>query len=530
MDVEILGDEMDIDGELDADINQDEMSLGAKKEWNKLSNVYMIAKILSRYMFKYICHEDLKKLEKSCEFFSMLIRNYKMDNLYFDSRCCMKNVKNLSITIDKYLRHDPSFYRDVKAIFLSSPNLLEFFDIFDTPSLTHIQFSFSFNGNIENLPVSITHIRFGWNFNTKIKNLPPGLIEIKFGNDFNQRLYNIEGNAIFPKTLRLIHFGYNFNQEIGNNKMKFIPDGVEEIIFGHLFDKSIGIKNLSLLPNNLLKCRLGGNFNREINYRNISYIPNSVEYLVFGYHFNQMIEIKFSENLKYLFFGNTFNQPLKDMNGTSFLPNSLLTLKLNVGFKQDIDVPPNVQNLKIMGYAGKIKGIDDVKYLDLFGLSNKKLDFRESKVSRLSLPGDLDIPIDFLPSTLTFIRFGDRFNQRIGTLFKECIKLEVIEFGFNFNQDVDGNLPESLLILEFGERFNKEVKNLPGKIRRIRFGQNFDRSIDFLPDSIDELYLVMNEYQWKINRFPENLKKLRIPSKNRCMVNYPVDCIVDVRI
>lgn len=114
-----------------------------------------------------------------------------------------------------------------------------------------------------------------------------------------------------------------------------------------------------------------------------------------------------------------------------------------------------------------------------------------------------------LPSCLTHLRFGDRFNQRV-----DCLpsRLTHLIFGDNFNQPVD-HLPSSLTHLTFGACFNQRVDRLPVTLRSLVFGEKFDRVINCLPVNLVTLRVGL-QFTRPVHRLPGSLEELNFCSSN----------------
>ena len=88
-----------------------------------------------------------------------------------------------------------------------------------------------------------------------------------------------------------------------------------------------------------------------------------------------------------------------------------------------------------------------------------------------------------LPNTITHIKFGTKFNQKVDFLPNSIVELI---FGKYFNQKVD-MLPNSLVNLIFGLDFNNKVDYLPKNLVKLTFNRNFNQSVNKLPNSITHL-------------------------------------------
>jgi hypothetical protein len=92
-----------------------------------------------------------------------------------------------------------------------------------------------------------------------------------------------------------------------------------------------------------------------------------------------------------------------------------------------------------------------------------------------------------------------------------------------FNEPVN-SLPESLEYIKFGHKFDQPVDLLPKNLKYLSFGSEFSHSIDNLPDSIEYLFLGdVWIYNCEVgHKLPNNLKCLELPDSNRYVDNLPI--------
>ncbi len=117
--------------------------------------------------------------------------------------------------------------------------------------------------------------------------------------------------------------------------------------------------------------------------------------------------------------------------------------------------------------------------------------------------------VNLLPDTVKNIYFGCEFNQPLDSLPPGLEKIIFYRFS-KFNQPID-LLPSGLKYLYLGNDFSQSVDNLPNGLLHLFLGRSpfFSASIDNLPDSIEELTLNDN-YSTPINKLPSSLKLLMI--------------------
>lgn len=114
-----------------------------------------------------------------------------------------------------------------------------------------------------------------------------------------------------------------------------------------------------------------------------------------------------------------------------------------------------------------------------------------------------------LPGNLRKLKLGYSFNQRLSL----PDSVEELEFGTRFNRELESPLPTNLSVLRFGERFNQRFARgiLPENLREISFGMSFDTRLEkgILPENLEYLDLGKS-YNHKLERgvLPRNLKTL----------------------
>ena len=212
--------------------------------------------------------------------------------------------------------------------------------------------------------------------------------------------YGIEDNLII-RNINKIYLRMNkyFLNDI--NFLKMVPKNIKDLSINfnggaEIFDlgeyqiESIVIQKLGkakiILPSNLKYLIFGEHFNQPIN------LPNGLTYLTFGEEFNQPINLP--DSLTHLTFGDEFDQPIT-------LPNSLRRLTFGRRFDQPISLPNSLTHLTFGRYFNQ--------------------------------------PIT-LPNNLTHLTFGHSFNQPINLINKDTGKilenLKFVKFGSDFRSEV----------------------------------------------------------------------------------------------
>ena len=114
------------------------------------------------------------------------------------------------------------------------------------------------------------------------------------------------------------------------------------------------------------------------------------------------------------------------------------------------------------------------------------------------------------------ITFDDDYNE---TSFCEIIenhnmmnhtKIDEIEFGRNFNQDIS-LLPSFIKKIEFNywSFFNRKIDFLPKSLTHLKLGYYFNQPIDNLPEGLTYLMLGWN-FNESLDRLPKNCSINRI--------------------
>lgn len=110
------------------------------------------------------------------------------------------------------------------------------------------------------LPTGLKMLRFGFRFNQLIDDLkiPDSVVVIEFDNEFNQPIHNIR----FPPKLTRLTFGNRseFNQKIDRVKL---PHSLKFMDFGHAFNQHIPS---GVLPKGLVSLKIGDCFKQPLDH------------------------------------------------------------------------------------------------------------------------------------------------------------------------------------------------------------------------------------------------------------------------
>ncbi|GAM23961.1 hypothetical protein SAMD00019534_071360, partial [Acytostelium subglobosum LB1] len=122
-----------------------------------------------------------------------------------------------------------------------------------------------------------------------------------------------------------------------------------------------------------------------------------------------------------------------------------------------------------------------------------------------------------IPSIVTQITFGERFNQHI-PLGALPPSLTALKFGHSFNRPIaPGAIPSSVTKLKFGNMFDQVIIPgcLPSGLKSLDFGDCFDTQLPVgcLPPSLESLFLYYAIYNHPIlpGLLPMSLTQLALP-------------------
>jgi hypothetical protein len=122
------------------------------------------------------------------------------------------------------------------------------------------------------------------------------------------------------------------------------------------------------------------------------------------------------------------------------------------------------------------------------------------------------------------LTFGSHFNQPIGGALVYLTKLEYLELGWRFNQQLD--LPHNIKILSLGCNNVGIIENLPNSIEELNLGAYFNLELNNLPSSIKIIkFDKSSHYRKTLNNLPKSLRVLELPKKYSFeLSNLPLGC------
>ena len=242
---------------------------------------------------------------------------------------------------------------------------------------------------------------------------------IEFADEYNEV---VDVSLLTLNGIENIVFGEFFNQSVDN-----LVVGIKSIFFGHEFNQTV-----DNLPVGLLYVEFGYEFTQTINN-----LPNSITHLIFRWGLFRRAISHFPENLKYLVFGEYYNE-------------KVILQKRAVEVEQEEEaenmIHPFGRHIPRCACIKQdcLECVETIEFGNYFNQELKILDCVKS------------------------VKFGDRYNQKLENL-PDCI--EKIEFGKHFNQEIN-DLPDSIVELVLPEDYSKEITRLPASLKRLRVYKN----------------------------------------------------------
>lgn len=224
------------------------------------------------------------------------------------------------------------------------------------------------------------------------------------------------------------------------------------------------------------------------------------------------------DSVVYLNLGRYFNKPLIMDNGQSALPNKIIKLDLGNSYTHTLMsvLPSTLQELRIgERYAKKLSVKGDKRIPDRYdssysaippGLKKLMMGCEFDNPLEGNLPeGLIHLSLGFefkqkilrLPTTLVYLKFRGKFNHDLPIMPPS---LRYLEVGFKFNKSIDKCLNDDLHTLLLGSEFDRKITKLPSKLKVLKIYDNIDSSlIHVLPDGLQELVINRKWHQniWK---------------------------------
>lgn len=430
-----------------------------------------------------------------------------------------------------------------------------------------VVFGKKYEHKLDNLPHNLKKLSVGQGYEEDLINLPEGLKYLETGCFFNQKLNlpdSIEELYFdwrgcfnqpikkYPRNLKILHFGMEFNCDISN-----LPVGLEELKLGQFFTKSI-----CFLPITLKKLIVCDSIVCDSNsIDDFDNLPEGLEELSVRLSRTNTIDClpRTLKKLK-IRYNSGYNRPLYN------LPDGLEELELNDAFNSFIKLPANLENIKFgekfnqyLQYPASLKKISFGKNYnqpsDNFQEGLKKITFTKTKqfgqsfaylpttVKTLSLYGRFT-KIHTIPPTVKKIKIYAKFSHKIASLPNTIENLHFFNINWNrikgsypeglkkivydnmFNSDIS-NLPDGVEFIRFTDLFNQLIEKYPSKLKVIEFGFGFNQKLFNLPDGLEEITIWNTDYDKDLHNLPLSLKKLRINTDCTCEIVKPESCIIE---
>jgi hypothetical protein len=502
---------------------------------------------------------------------------------------CSKNKITEIINLSENLIYFDCSYNLIEKISNINKNL-EYFNCKVNP-LKYLVYPFNILPN--KYPKSLNYLEFNYEFNMKIKKLPENLEVLNF-NPFDQDNYfnKIEFNHafdFFPNSIKEFRYnGFiffkqhnhgNITESINlldltnlkniNNFLEHIDEEGEQLIPYFV--------NKIVLENSSIKFNLISNITRlEINVYDcpITYIPDTITHLIIKSFDPKKIDFfsKLPKSLVYLKIGNKkftesnleniiwkFIFDYSDQYAIFKSDDSYYLMLFDTilsfdnfntfeTFEEFINHDSNLELLFVN--VDKIKNIDkntidtdSIKYIEINNIVDAPTvyNFNFVKVSSLEFEeldnwrkkSDWGIKIfyqefyygevpcfdylyvenyisDRLLNSLEvskYLEFGDNFNQEIDNF--DCVYSKYLKFGDNFNSKLDC-YPRYLEYLSLGQSYNYSFDNYPKKLKYLQVGEIYNKILQDYPESLKYIIKKLNcgtILKYEINDY--NIKALK---------------------
>ncbi len=392
-----------------------------------------------------------------------------IDASYISKHCPFYIPKEKPITLSHY---SPRKLINVRTLDNLPPSLthLIFHPTFNSPlqssiipsSVTHLAFGDYFDKPIDHLPSSLTHLEFTMNFKQVIHTLPPNLTHLTLSNMYNSPLTFIPPNLqylrfgiYFDKSVdilaqsKLIHliFGHCFNQPINH-----LPNTLTHLVFGRTFS------NHFVIPPNLTFLSLG---NSNLN-KKLGNLPSRLSsLLLYSKHVEVSVPIQVSALA-------IINDKHEDFSSYLHLEHLRLYVPLSLGH-----YPPHITHLSITSREQISDAITLPPTVTHFACTSRTINCTlPPKLVYLKVH---IITTTTFPSSLKYLRMEtgdddsfDHFHDLTHAVF------------YTTGSSLPCTLPPSITHLRLIGNFNSVIKEVPSTLTHLQFGNKFDQPLDFL--------------------------------------------------
>jgi len=219
--------------------------------------------------------------------------------------------------------------------------------------------------------------------------------------------------------------------------------------------------------------------------------------------------VQWPKNLKKLTIrSDDFNQPLDNLPDIAYiklyipnfrlqlnhLPDKLQKLSLDC-FTGNLSVfPNNLKELELTNFTGSIENLPN--FLEILSIINS----------------DCLIDLENLPRRLRRLRLDITLKKSLDNLPIQLKVLDLSNACYNFSLD---NLPNSITYLNLNNiYFDQCLDNLPAMLKVLKLGNNFNRELNNLPRKIKKVLIPVNgRFDKEIKNIPKSLLKITVPKK-----------------
>lgn len=277
----------------------------------------------------------------------------------------------------------------------------------------------------------------------------------------------------------------SYNKE---EKIKYIYDKIKERVFRIEMDDDENQNNLRLLSKkyNAIENAKGSKILKFANKNNIN-----IYWCSFNTGFRQHVNMvklkrtlqnaKFLNSVTFHNFSNSFS--LHEDSKDRVLPTHIRCLKL----------PEYTYNISLDGILPNNLEILNLAYDYNHSIDNLPNNLKILTIGRhfgQASPTSPEPTINKLPKYLEELIFSydSLYNKHINKqIFDNLNNLTHLTLGGNYNQSIDGILPQTLKYLKLSEKFNQSINNLPNNLEILEINNNYNQPIDNLPSSLVKL-------------------------------------------
>lgn len=153
-------------------------------------------------------------------------------------------------------------------------------------------------------------------------------------------------------------------------------------------------------------------------------------------------------------------------------------------------------------------------------------------ITHLSFRRRFNEPVKYIPLSVTYLKFGDCFNQSIEGIVSQSVTRLNLRWEFShsiknipksvthltlycrYDKLTMGDIPSSITHLKIGGRFDKNLKNnIPQSVTHLSIGYFFSISLkNDIPHSITHLYFY-DDFEGSLHYLPRSVKEITLSDK-----------------